>query len=58
MSAKRNPFQRRFKIDMVGVNLTVIWGMSVETKTKVEEVLTTPLKYRLAAPVMVRCGEC
>ena len=29
MSAKRNPFQRRFKIDKVGVNLTVIWGMSV-----------------------------
>ena len=30
MSAKRNPFQRRCKIDMVGVNLEVVWEMSVK----------------------------
>jgi hypothetical protein len=30
MSAKRNPFQRRCKIDMVGVNLEVIWEMSAQ----------------------------
>ena len=31
MSTKRNPFQRRFKFDTVGVNLEVIWAMSVSS---------------------------